>query len=95
MPHRLSNAACKGNGNFTSKERPSAMMLDLLRKICNKCPCSTDCLEEALHDEYQIYVRGGLTAGERVVMKWRLPHTHPDHPAFTLYQEPPSDEQDH
>ena len=44
---------------------PKGASANPARSICAKCKVPTECLTDALRDDRQVGIRGGLTEGER------------------------------
>ena len=60
----LADALCAEVGGtiFFPKKGASA---NPARSICNRCAVVSECLTDALRDDRQVGIRGGLTEGER------------------------------
>ena len=60
----LEDALCAEVGGtiFFPKKGASA---DPARSICNRCAVVSECLTDALQDDRQVGIRGGLTEAER------------------------------
>ena len=44
---------------------PKGASADPARSICNRCAVVSECLTDALRDDRQVGIRGGLTEAER------------------------------
>ena len=64
----LTDALCAEVGG-TIFFPPKGASADPARSICNRCAVVSECLTDALRDDRQVGIRGGLTERERRQMK--------------------------
>lgn len=56
---------CQKVGLDFTRNKPTKMYLDILKKLCNACPEKENCLATAMRNKEEAGVWGGLTPAER------------------------------
>ena len=57
--------SCTGSAWDFTRDKPSPLYLSILKKVCNSCPVQQVCLDQAIANNEESGIWGGLTTKER------------------------------